>query len=522
MNMSATGIHDSLTRICGAGNFSFDADELTFYSQDLFESGCDPIAVARPDSTQAVCELMRMAKEQGIPLFVRGGGMSYTNAYLPSQPGGIVVDTAGLDDIVEINAEDGYVTVGAGCTWKALDEALAGHNVRTTFWGPFSGARATIGGSISQGSATFGSGQTGTTAPAVLALEVVTGDGEILRTGMDAQQQHTPFFRHYGPDMTGLFTHDAGALGIKTQVTLALEERPAAYSGVSFSFSDFEGMFYAMRDVAKTGLASEIIGMDAAIAGIQAGETGLLADLKKLKTVIFDSPSLKRGLKSGLQAVLRGRAAFRDAVYTAHFIADARSERLLDAKLAELSKVAAERGIEIPNAAVAMIRSMPFPDLALTHMDGRRMLPIHGIIPNSRIASFRELYVDYLESQRDAMSEARVQVVETYASLGRNGFLYEPVWYWEDSLEVFHERVSPPGLLETLPHFPENAKGRALVSKMKADIIEIMYQHGAAHLQIGRVYPYLAGRDQVATDFLRATKRHLDGEGLINPGTLGL
>ena len=52
-----------------------------------------------------------------------------------------------------------------------------------------------------------------------------TGEGQVIHTGMDAQAKHVPFFRNYGPDITGLFTHDAGALGIKTGVTLALEEQ---------------------------------------------------------------------------------------------------------------------------------------------------------------------------------------------------------------------------------------------------------------------------------------------------------
>lgn len=522
MNMPATGVIDALVEICGEEGVVLDDAERAFYSQDIFDRGCDPRAVVRPANTEAVVAIVKLAREQGLPLFVRGGGMSYTRAFLPSEEGGLLLDTAGLDDIFEINVEDGYVSVGAGCTWKKLDAALAKQNVRTTFWGPFSGARATVGGSISQGSATFGSGQTGTTAPAVLSMEVVTGDGDVLRTGMDAQQDHDPFFRNYGPDLTGLFTHDAGALGIKTRVTLALEERPSACSGVSFSFADFDGMFRAMRDVAKTGLASESIGMDAAIAGIQAGETGLAADLKKLRTIVFEAPSLRRGLAAGAHAALKGRAAFRDAAYTAHFIADARSEQLLGAKLRELRSAARPHGVEIPNAAIGVIRATPFPDLPLTHMDGRRMLPIHGIIPNSRIPAFREEYLAYLGSQEDAMSAARVEVVETYAGLGRNGFLYEPVWYWEDSLEEYHERVAPSEMMKNLPRFDSNLPGRDLVQSMKTDIINIMYRHGAAHLQIGRVYPYLNGREAPASDLLRAMKSHLDAGGRINPGTLGL
>lgn len=522
MNMPTGNITESLIETCGADAVILDAEERAFYSQDLFDKGCEPAAVVKPRSTDEMVAVVRSAKEAGVPIFVRGGGMSYTRAFLPTQEGAVLLDTSGLDEIHEINVEDGYVTVGAGCTWKKMDAVLAEHGVRTTFWGPFSGARATVGGALSQGSATFGSGQTGTTAPAILALELVTGNGDILRTGMDAQEGHTPFFRHYGPDITGLFTHDAGALGIKTRVTLALEERPQACSGVSFAYADFEGMFAAMREGAKTGLASEIVGMDAAIAGIQAGETGLLNDLKKLRTIVFGAHSLRRGLASGLHAVFKGRAAFRDAAYTAHFIADARSDQLLQAKLRELHAAVSTYGVEIPNAAIGMIRATPFPELSLTDMQGRRMLPIHGIMPNSKMAAFRVEYLAYLAAKQPAMDEAKVVVVETFASLGRNGFLYEPVWYWEDSLSVYHERVSPSEVIENLPRFPTNLAARELVEKMKTDIIDIMFTHGAAHLQIGRVYPYMRGRETPTSELLRAAKDHLDSAGIVNPGTLGL
>jgi D-lactate dehydrogenase (cytochrome) len=522
MNMPAATLTEALIEICGADAVVLEEEERAFYSQDLFERGAAPAAVVRPTSEAATAAVVRLARQRSVPVFVRGGGMSYTRAFLPTEAGAILLDSSALDAIHEINVEDGYVTVGAGCTWKALDEALAPHGVRTTFWGPFSGARATVGGSLSQGSATFGSGQTGTTAPAVLALQLVTGNGEILRTGMDAQPGHSPFFRNYGPDITGLFTHDAGAMGIKTRVTLALEERPRAVDGVSFSFPDFESMFRAMRDGAKIGLASEIIGMDAAIAGIQAGERGLLADLKKLYTLVSSASTLRRGLSSAVHAILRGNAAFRDAAYTAHFIADARSDALLSAKLRELRAVVRPHGAEIPNAAIGMIRSNPFPDLPLTHLDGRRMLPIHGIIPNSRIPAFREAYLAYLQRQQPAMDAARVEVVETYASLGRNGFLYEPVWYWEDSLSLFHERVAPAEMLKNLPRFEENLVGRQLVETMKQEITDIMFEHGAAHLQIGRVYPYLRQRDEAPVALLRAARSELDADGIVNPGTLGL
>ncbi|MEQ8514668.1 MAG: FAD-binding oxidoreductase [Chromatocurvus sp.] len=511
-----------LKSICGVDGVSIDADARAFHSQDVYERGEIAAAVVSPATCQELQSVMRLAAAANVPLYVRGGGMSYTRAYLPESTCCLLLDTTRMNRIHTISAEDGYVTVDCGCTWEQLDEALAAHGVRTTFWGPFSGGRATVGGSFSQGSATFGSGQTGTTAPAALGFTIVTGDGELLRTGMDAQPGHLPFFRPYGPDITGLFTHDAGALGIKAMVTLALEERPAAYGGLSLAFADFESMFAAMRAAARTGLASELIGMDAAIAGIQAGERGLLADFRKLITIISGAHSLLRGLGRGIRAVAGGRTAFADAAFTAHFIADARSDRLLHAKVAELRSAVQQYGQEIPDAAIGMIRAQPFPQLPLTDMQGRRMLPIHGILPNSAVTAFRADYRAYLDTMQSRMSEAGITVVETFAGLGRNGFLYEPVWYWEDRLELFHERVSPAQMLKTLPRYPDNPEARELVEAMKQAVIDIMYRHGAAHLQVGRVYPYLRERDATSTALLQGVKALVDESAMINPRSLGL
>ncbi len=109
--------------------------------------------------------------------------MSYTSGYLPDRARALVVDTAALTRIVTINPIDLFVTVEAGCTWATLDAALAPHGLRTPFWGPFSGWTATIGGSLSQGTATFGTARVGTSGDNVLAFDVIAADGRMVRTG---------------------------------------------------------------------------------------------------------------------------------------------------------------------------------------------------------------------------------------------------------------------------------------------------------------------------------------------------
>lgn len=521
-SVSPSSLRQVLSDICGAENIIAEAEGKALYSQDVYERGASLAFVVRPASADEVCAIMRAANQTGTPVYVRGGGMSYTRAYLAEAEGAVLIDTSRLNVIREVNAEDGYATVEAGCTWKALDEALAQHGVRSVFWGPFSGKRATIGGSMSQGTATFGSGQTGTSAPAALGFEFVTGDGKIVRTGMNAQSGRKPFFRNYGPDLTGLLTGDAGALGVKTAVTLALEKRAEAIGGVSFAFKSFNAVADAMRDAAFTGLASEIIAMDAELSGIQAGEASLKEDLIKFGAIVKSAPDPIRGFLRGAKAGLAGRRVYTDAAYTAHFMADATNKVLLDSKVAELRRAVAPHGNEIPNAPIGVIRADPFPDLPLTHFDGRRMLPIHGLFPNSDVKAFHEAYCEYAETMRARMDAAKVTVVYTFTMLGKNVFLYEPVWYWEDEIDVFHEEMSPPAILENLKRFPANPDGRTLVEEMRIASIELMQKYGAGHLQIGRAYPFLRDRDPENIELLRAVKKQVDPGNIISPGAMGL
>ncbi len=182
----------------------------------------------------------------GVSVVPRGGGASYTDGYLPSEPDSILLDTLRLDRIVELNQQDMYVTVEAGVTWAKLNEALVPLGLRTPFYGPFSGLAATVGGSVSQHSVSWGTG----VYRRVSGIRSRDRGGarrrSIVRTGTAGTRGASPFFRHYGPDLTGLFTGDAGALGVKTRITLRLMRRPQEFVGLSFKFADFDSMYAGM------------------------------------------------------------------------------------------------------------------------------------------------------------------------------------------------------------------------------------------------------------------------------------
>ena len=499
---------------------SEEARELA--SQDVYRSAEMPLAVVSPGSTQEVQAVLRACHAHATAAFVRGGGMSYTDAFLPDRERSIILDTGRLNAVREINAHDLYATVEAGCTWAAVDAALAEHGLRSIFWGPMSGRLSTVGGAMSQGAVTFGSGRHGPSVSAALGLEVVLGDGSLLVTGSGGQPGHSPFFREYGPDLTGLFCGDAGALGVKTAVTLKLEPRPAAGEGLSFSFDDFSRLVAAIRDVSRCGLATEVFGAETELIRQAAGRAELKQDARNLFTIMRAAPGPVQALRKGLRVVMGGRRFLNASKYLVNFLAEGADAAELRMILRRIRRAVGERGIEVANTMAEYARAVPFPAPMIVSPAGLRLLPLHAIVPFSSAVGLHEEYLQYLEGIRRECEEKRVQAFVVYSTSGKAGFLWEVVIYWEDEWLSFHRRYLPEEMTGVASEGRANPEGRALVERMRLELIELMYRHGAAHLQIGRAYPYARDRDPGALQLLRSVKRQVDPSGLINPGALGI
>lgn len=499
-----------------------DAASLELYSQDVYRAGVKPLAVLRPGTVEQVQAVVDEAARAGVALFLRGGGMSYTDAYLPDRTAALVLDLSRLDRIREIATDDLHATVEAGCTWAALDAALAPHGLRAVFWGPMSGQRSTIGGAMSQGAVTFGSGRNGPSGAAALGFEIVLGDGRLLRTGSGGQPGHAPFFRHYGPDLTGLFAADAGALGIKTAVTLQLEPRPACGDGLSFAFERFDDLAAAVAVVARHGLATEVFGAETALLRWVAGAQDLRQDLKALWAAGRAQSNPLRAARQMYRIARSGRRFLAAAAYAVNFLTEAEDPTRLRLLLDDIRRAVGEHGLEIPNTMAAVTRAMPFPDPMVLGPEGRRLLPLHGIFPHSTVGAFNAAFEAWLRGQQAALAQHDVRVYVVYATCGASTFLFEPVIYWKDSWPALHRRTMPPAMLAAWTEPPPNDAARQLVERLRVEIIDLMYAHGAAHLQIGRAYPYTRERDAAALALLRGIKTATDPQALLNPGALGL
>ena len=516
------GLLALLREAVGEANLKTDKDTRALYSQDVYRAGALASVVVSPTDRQQVSAVLRAASAEGISVYVRGGGMSYTDAFSPKKSPAVLLDLAGLDKVLEINAEDLYATVEAGCTWAALDEALSAEGLRAVFWGPMSGRNSTIGGAMSQGAVTFGSGRHGPSPAAALAFEVVLADGTVLRTGADAQLNRAPFLRYYGPDLTGLFSCDAGALGVKTTITLQLERRPALRDGLSFAFEDFPSLVAGVREVAQQGLATEVFGAETALARLVADDSNFRQDLRTLLQVGRAAGNPVTAVRRMLAIAAGGRRFLTDSEFTASFLAEGPDSVRLSATLRDIRRAVGKSGYEIPNTMARVVSATPFPTPGVLGPGGRRLLPLHGVMPYSRAVGLQQGFKALLEREAAAMAAHGVEAYVVYATTGASGFLWECVFYWPDEWLELHRRTLEPEMLGYLQESEARPEARALVESLRVATIDLMHEHGAAHFQIGRAYPYARDRAPEPLGLLREIKSRVDPKGLINPGALGL
>ncbi|MEW9796674.1 D-2-hydroxyglutarate dehydrogenase YdiJ [Alteromonas sp. CYL-A6] len=139
-----------------------------------------PQAVIFPRSVNDLQVVGKLASEHTAVKFSARGGGTGTNGQ--SLTDGIVVDTSRhMNQILEINPEEGWVRVQCGVVKDALNDALRPHGF---FFSPdlSTSNRATIGGMISTDASGQGSLVYGKTSDHVLGLTSVLANGDVLAT----------------------------------------------------------------------------------------------------------------------------------------------------------------------------------------------------------------------------------------------------------------------------------------------------------------------------------------------------
>jgi FAD/FMN-containing dehydrogenase len=517
-------LKQTLARCVGEAQVRDDAAAVALFSQDIGAPGSAPVClVVAPGSVDELSAVAAAATAAGFALAPRGAGMSYTAGYVPAHPRTVALDMTRMSAVLAVNEKDMTVTVQAGCSWLQLLTTLSAKGLRTPFWGPMSGITSTVGGGVSQLNAMLGAGQHGTSSESVIAMTVVLADGRVLRTGARGADGQSPFYRHFGPDIAGLFCGDCGALGVKAEITLRLMRNPAHEGYASFSFKSGADLLGAMAEVARAGLASEMCAFDPGLTQVRMTRESMASDLKKAAAVVGKQKSLMKGLVAVGRMALAGRDFIGEDDYSLHLIAEGRCAAAVDFDLSEARRIAAQfSGKEIANTIARVIRAQPFPAAnSILGPAGERWLPIHGQVPLSAAPDVFAGVQGVFSSMAQAFAQHGIHTGYLFSSMSTNALIIEPVFYWPDERAPVHEAAIEPAHLARLPVLPPNPAARAVVLEAKAKVIDVYRRHGCGHFQIGRTYPYRASREPASWAFLEAIKREVDPLGLMNPGVLG-
>ena len=216
----------------------YESDGLTAYKQM-------PMVVVLPETVAQVSAVLLYAHNNNIKIVPRGAGTSLSGGALPLEDG-ILLGMAKFNRIIEIDYENRCAVVQPGVTNLGITKAVE-HKGFYYAPDPSSQIACTIGGNVAENSGGVHCLKYGLTANNVLGIEMVLITGEVVRLGgkhLDSE----------GYDLLGLMTGSEGLLGVVTEVTVRILQKPETARAVLVGFPTNETAGRCVADIISAGI----------------------------------------------------------------------------------------------------------------------------------------------------------------------------------------------------------------------------------------------------------------------------
>ena len=426
------------------------------------------LAVVRPASTDDVARVVAACAAQGVGIVPQGGNTGLVGGSVPDDSGSqVLLSLSRMNRIRDVDLPNSTMTVDAGCVLQAVQEAAAGHGMLFPLSLAAEGS-CTIGGNLATNAGGTQVLRYGNARELCLGLEVVTAAGEVWNGLSGLRKDNT------GYDLRDLFIGSEGTLGIITGATIKLFAQPAAR---------------------MTALAA-VPSMDAAVALLQMAQQRLGPSLTgfevmgelALALVHQHFPQLPRPLAASAWTVLLEQSDSEGETH-ARALFEALLESALEAEL--VSDAAIAENIAQSKAMWHLRESIPLAQAE----EGLNIK--HDIsLPVSRIPGFVE--------STDAALKAAFEGVRlvNFGHLGDGNL---------------HYNVQAPVAVPAVDFLREQEpRVNALVyDAVVAHGGSISAEHGIGALKREELS---LRKSPVALSLMRAVKKALDPQGIMNPG----
>lgn len=210
-----------------------------------------PVAVAYPRTTEHVATIVRVCHRHRVPVIPFSGGTSLEGNF--SAPyGGVSIDFAYMNNIIQVNKDDMDVIVQPSVGWRDLNDELV--KLGTGLFFPVDpGPTARIGGMIGTNCSGTNAVRYGTMKDWVINLTVVLSDGQIIKT------RRRPRKSSAGYNLNSLFVGSEGTLGIVTEATLKLAVLPEETSVAVVTFPSIRHAASAAASIMQAAIPMQCL-----------------------------------------------------------------------------------------------------------------------------------------------------------------------------------------------------------------------------------------------------------------------